>query len=210
MKLRRFIRRKYVETTYRRINNKMSYHDLPDEALNLTGFMDAPTAIMVTSNRTILRVNTEIELLFGWNRVDLEGQTTRLLYPSSIDFEKIGSRWSRWLQNRPRYEDERFMQRKNGEIIWVRARARTLSPGDPFQLMVWTFEHLKDRVPSSSALTPKEREVARHIVNGYTSKEIGQAMGISPRTVEVHRASIMRKLGVHNAAELVTRMIIAS
>ncbi len=71
MKLRRFIRRKYVETTYKHIKKKMSYHDLPDEALNLTGFMDAPTAIMVTSNRTILRVNTEIELLFGWNRVDL-------------------------------------------------------------------------------------------------------------------------------------------
>ncbi|MCV2218677.1 LuxR C-terminal-related transcriptional regulator [Thauera sp. Sel9] len=187
----------------------MSYNNLPDETLNLTGFMDAPVGIMVTSNRTILKVNTEIELLFGWNRVDLEGQSTRLLYPSHIDFEKTGSRWSRWLLNCPRYEDERFMQRKNGEIIWVRARGRTLVAAEPFLLMVWTFEHLKDRAPSSSALTPKEREVARHIVNGHTSKEIGLAMGISPRTVEVHRAAIMRKLGVHNAAELVTRMIIA-
>ncbi|MDY0073798.1 MAG: LuxR C-terminal-related transcriptional regulator [Thauera sp.] len=187
----------------------MSYMNLPDQTLDMTGFMDAPVGIMVTSSRTILKVNTEIELLFGWNRAELEGQSTRLLYPSNIDYEKIGSRWNRWLHNRPRYEDERFMQRKNGEIIWVRARGRTLTAADPFLLMVWTFEHLQDRASSASALTPKEREVARHIVNGHTSKEIGQAMGISPRTVEVHRAAIMRKLGVHNAAELVARVIVA-
>ena len=60
-----------------------------------------------------------------------------------------------------------------------------------------------------ATLTPKEREVARHIVNGHTSKETGQAMGISPRTVEVHRAAILRKLGVRNAAELAAKMIVA-
>ncbi|MGE4278468.1 MAG: LuxR C-terminal-related transcriptional regulator [Magnetospirillum sp.] len=188
----------------------MDYASLPEEALNLTGFMDAPIGIMVLSDRRILRVNTEIELLFGWTRSELEGQSIRVLYPSSFDYEKTGSRWYRWLESRPRYEDERFMQCKSGEIIWTRARGRTLTPTNPFHLMVWTFEHLKDRAPSDSTLTPKEREVARHIVNGHTSKETALSMGISPRTVEVHRSAIMRKLGVHNAAELVTRMIVSS
>jgi DNA-binding CsgD family transcriptional regulator len=57
-------------------------------------------------------------------------------------------------------------------------------------------------------LTAKEREVARYIVNGHTSKEIAQSLGISPRTVEVRRGAIMKKLGVHNTAELVARMIV--
>ncbi|WP_142846105.1 LuxR C-terminal-related transcriptional regulator [Telmatospirillum sp. J64-1] len=181
---------------------------LSDEVLNLTGFMDAPIGIMILSHRRILKANTEIELLFGWNRLDLEGQSIRVLYPSNADYEKTGARWHRWLESRPRYQDERFMQRKTGEIIWTRARGRTLTPNDPFQLMVWTFEKIEDRAPSTVALTPKEREVARYIVNGYTSKEIGQMMGLSPRTIEVHRASIMRKLGVRNSAELVNKMIV--
>jgi len=86
------------------------YATLPEELLNLTGFMDAPIGIMILSDRRILRVNTEIEQIFGWNRVDLEGQSIRVLYPSSVDYEKTGGRWHRWLESRPRYEDERFMQ----------------------------------------------------------------------------------------------------
>ncbi|MBL3575851.1 LuxR family transcriptional regulator [Rhodovulum sulfidophilum] len=186
----------------------MAYDQISDADLNLTGFMDAPIGLMVLSNRVIQRINTEIERIFGWTRDELEGRSIRALYPSSVDYEKTGSRWRRWLDERPRYTDERFMQCRSGEIIWTRASGRTLTPGDPFRLMVWTFEHLENRPPNSATLTPREREVARYIVNGYTSKETGLAMGISPRTVEVHRSSVMKKLGVQNAAELVAKMIV--
>jgi PAS domain S-box-containing protein len=182
--------------------------ELSDEALRLTGFMNAPIGIMILSNRRILKVNSEIEDLFGWSAADLEGQSIRVLYPSNFDYEKTGARWHRWLESRPRYEDERFMQHRNGEILWMRARGQTLTPQDPFQLMIWTFELVKDRQPTRSALTLKEREVLRRIVNGLTSKEIGRELGLSPRTIEVHRASIMRKLGVKNVAELVAKIIV--
>jgi two-component system, LuxR family, response regulator FixJ len=52
------------------------------------------------------------------------------------------------------------------------------------------------------ALTPREREVLREIASGASSKEAGRILGISPRTVEVHRARIMDKLGARNAADL--------
>jgi two-component system, LuxR family, response regulator FixJ len=51
-------------------------------------------------------------------------------------------------------------------------------------------------------LTPREREVLREIASGASSKEAGRILGISPRTVEVHRARIMDKLGARNAADL--------
>lgn len=188
----------------------MSYDQISEADLDRTGFMDAPIGLMVLSNRVIRRVNTEIERIFGWTSDELEGQSIRILYPSSVDYEKTGAKWQRWLKGRPRYVDERFMQCRSGEIIWTRAAGRTLTPDDPFRLMVWTFEHLEDRPATSATLTPREREVARYIVNGYTSKETGQAMGISPRTVEVHRSSVMKKLDVHNAAELVAKMIVQS
>jgi DNA-binding NarL/FixJ family response regulator len=51
-------------------------------------------------------------------------------------------------------------------------------------------------------LTERERDVLAMIANGNSNKEAGQLLGISPRTVEVHRARIMEKLGARNAADL--------
>ncbi|WP_150524317.1 response regulator transcription factor [Roseibium sediminis] len=52
-------------------------------------------------------------------------------------------------------------------------------------------------------LTRREREVLTEITGGASNKEAGRKLGISPRTVEVHRARIMEKLGARNAADLV-------
>jgi FixJ family two-component response regulator len=52
-------------------------------------------------------------------------------------------------------------------------------------------------------LTAREREVMEHAAKGLHAKEIAAVMGISPRTVEVHKTRLMAKLGVRNVAELV-------
>lgn len=52
-------------------------------------------------------------------------------------------------------------------------------------------------------LTPREREVLRLIALGHTSVEIAAKLGLSPRTIETHRARIHRKLGLDTRAELV-------
>ena len=52
-------------------------------------------------------------------------------------------------------------------------------------------------------LTNREREVLQLTVEGYTRKQVGERLSISPRTVEKHRSNLMRKLGVHSRAELV-------
>jgi len=52
-------------------------------------------------------------------------------------------------------------------------------------------------------LTPREREVLRLIALGHTSVEIAEKLGLSPRTIETHRARIHRKLGLATRAELV-------
>jgi len=51
-------------------------------------------------------------------------------------------------------------------------------------------------------LTPREREVLIGLVEGGTNKVIGQTLGISPRTVELHRAQVMNKLAASNLTEL--------
>ena len=57
--------------------------------------------------------------------------------------------------------------------------------------------------PGHEHLTPRERQVLEQITSGATNKEAGRILGISPRTIEVHRARIMEKLGARNAADLV-------
>ncbi|MBV6658233.1 MAG: response regulator transcription factor [Devosiaceae bacterium] len=57
--------------------------------------------------------------------------------------------------------------------------------------------------PDLQLLTPREREVLEQITAGASNKEAGRTLGISPRTIEVHRARIMEKLGAKNAADLV-------
>lgn len=54
-----------------------------------------------------------------------------------------------------------------------------------------------------AALTPKEREVAAQVVAGRSSRDIAEALGISVRTVENHRASILDKLQAKSTVELV-------
>src|ERR1700744_6622163 len=57
--------------------------------------------------------------------------------------------------------------------------------------------------PGREPLTRREREVLEKFTAGASNKEAGRALGISPRTIEDHRANIMKKLGARNAADLV-------
>jgi two-component system response regulator FixJ len=67
-----------------------------------------------------------------------------------------------------------------------------------------------DDFPGAALLTPRERDVLREITAGASNKEAGRRLGISPRTIEVHRARIMEKLGARNAADLVRIVLTAS
>ena len=51
-------------------------------------------------------------------------------------------------------------------------------------------------------LTPREREVLRHIARGYLYKEIAQRLGISVKTVEAHVSAVLRKLQLSTRHEL--------
>lgn len=68
---------------------------------------------------------------------------------------------------------------------------------------------LQVEVRGAERLTPRERQVLAQVVAGASNKEAGRTLGISPRTIEVHRARIMEKLAAKNAADLV-RIVVGS
>ena len=57
--------------------------------------------------------------------------------------------------------------------------------------------------PVATTLSAREREVMALVVDGLDNRTVGEKLGISPRTVEVHKARVMSKLGARNLAELI-------
>ena len=62
-------------------------------------------------------------------------------------------------------------------------------------------------LPRSSSLTPREREVVKMIAEGNSVRRIAELLGLSIKTVEAHKFNLMRKLNIHNKAQLVTYAI---
>jgi DNA-binding NarL/FixJ family response regulator len=59
----------------------------------------------------------------------------------------------------------------------------------------------------SETLTPREREVVKMIAEGNSVREIATLLGLSMKTIEAHKFNLMRKLNIHNKAQLVTYAI---
>ena len=76
-----------------------------------------------------------------------------------------------------------------------------LSPGASQQLVARIARGDSQGSPLE-ALTARQREVLQLIAEGRTTKKIAHALGVSVKTVETHRAEIMRRLGIHDIAGL--------
>jgi FixJ family two-component response regulator len=64
-------------------------------------------------------------------------------------------------------------------------------------------EHLKGLRERVESLTPREREVFQLVVSGLLNKQIASELGTAEKTVKVHRARVMTKMGAHSVADLV-------
>jgi two-component system response regulator NreC len=72
-------------------------------------------------------------------------------------------------------------------------------------LLVEDYQHGSVRTSHDTyeQLTPRERDVLKLVVEGYTTQKIADQLMVSPKTVEGHKTSLMAKLGVSNRIELV-------
>jgi DNA-binding NarL/FixJ family response regulator len=71
-----------------------------------------------------------------------------------------------------------------------------------FVLDAFSAIPVADVDPELDLLTPREREVLQHIARGYTYKETAERLYVSPKTVETHVSSVLRKLQLSNRYEL--------
>jgi DNA-binding NarL/FixJ family response regulator len=83
-------------------------------------------------------------------------------------------------------QGNRYISEKLAERLESTGRSANEAPLDAYQ-----------------TLTAREREILQLTAEGKSSAEIGEKLVISPRTVEVHRSKIMKKLALHNMADLI-------
>jgi PAS domain S-box-containing protein len=177
-----------------------------NQAMRLA-FELSPVGMCVTENRIVVTCNEAFGRMFGCETGELLGQPLAPLYPSHDEYVLVGNLGHPVMKETGTYGDERVMKRRDGTLFWCHVVGRALDRADPFALAVWMFEDISAKRPLAAELTLREREIARQIMTGGTSKQIARILGISPRTVEAHRARLMRKLGAANQGELVARLV---
>lgn len=173
----------------------------------LLAFDLAPVGLLVARRREVRSYNQAFCDIFGYAPEALKGQSLQALYPSQEEFAHIGERALAAMRATGVYADDRIMRRLSGEQFWCHVTGRTTNREDPFAAAVWVFQDLSATRPLTAELTTREREVAQFLVNGRTSKQIAADLAISFRTVEAHRARLMRKFGVSTSSELVARLV---
>ena len=172
-----------------------------------TAFEFAPIGLVLSRHRLMIDCNRAVLAMFRAEREQLIGQSFRVLYPTQGEYERTGERIVASLDGDGRYADERVMRRVDGELFWCHVWGQSLDPRDPHAAGIWSFEDLSSKRSLKAEFTAREREIAALLVQGLTSKLVGKRLGISPRTVDVYRARLMRKVDAATTAELVNKLL---
>jgi PAS domain S-box-containing protein len=171
-----------------------------------TAFDLAPIGLVLSRERKMTDCNRELLAMFSATREQLVGQSFETLYPTQAEFERTGVRIVASLDKHGRYADERVMRRLDGSLFWCHVSGRALDPKNPHASGIWAFEDLSNKRVVEVEFTPREREIAALLVEGLTSKLIGKRLAVSPRTVDVYRGRLMRKMGAATTGELVHKL----
>jgi len=175
-----------------------------------TAFEMAPIGLVLSRKRLIVDCNRQLLAMFGTERERLIGKSFEVLYPSQAEFERTGERIVASLDTVGYYADDRVMRRVgSGQMFWCHVSGRALDPADPHAEGIWSFEDLSAKRRLKVELTAREREIAALLIEGLTSKLIGKRLTISPRTVDIYRARLMKKYAAATTPELVNKLLSA-
>lgn len=95
-----------------------------------------------------------------------------------------------------------YLLKREASFMLIRAITQVLD-GGLFLSPHFSKLLLDSYLGQSSALTDREQEVLRLVVNGQTSREVAEQLGVKQKTIETYRARLMNKLDVHDTAGLV-------
>jgi PAS domain S-box-containing protein len=144
----------------------------------------------------------------GQSRQEFERQGWQaLMHPE--DLHRSEDHWRATIRDETPSEIEHRVRRADGEYRWILARALPLRD-EHGKLVRWygavvDIEKTKPALEwaRSAGLSPRELEVLRLVVDGYTSKRIAAIVGVKASSIDTYRSRIMAKLQVRDLAGLV-------
>ncbi len=175
-----------------------------------TAFDMAPIGLVISAKRLIVDCNRQVLAMFGARREQLIGQSFEVLYPSPAEFERTGARIVAALDGQGYYADDRVMRRVgSGEHFWCHVAGRALDPRRPA-----CGRHLELRGPVGPAPDQGRADAARAgdrrpADRGPDQQADRRRLAISPRTVDVYRARLMKKYAAATTTELIHKLLVA-
>lgn len=167
------------------------------------GLAELPIPMAYATHRIIRDCNEAFANLFELTREQVVDGSFARLYPALSDFVRTGETWSVNLAGSQVYHDQRVMKTANGRRFWCEVNGRSRTPQDPFAEAIYSFQPIARPVRDEHTLTDRRRQVLALVAQGKKNSDIALELGLSRRTVEAHRARLMRQVGVRNTAELV-------
>ncbi|MGU3496135.1 LuxR C-terminal-related transcriptional regulator [Xanthobacteraceae bacterium A53D] len=165
---------------------------------------DIPIPTVIGADRVMYDCNSAYCALYGYERSELIGESFQMLYEEHSDFVQKGLIWRRQLRRPQTYVDERVMCRSDGTRFWCRVVGRAIAHPNLANCGIFCVEVINRPVTSvGMSLTARQRDICALIARGETNRDIAAKLGLSVRTIESHRARIMRQANVANSAELV-------
>ncbi len=93
-----------------------------------------------------------------------------------------------------------FLTKPVDEDVLLKAVRNALAENEMRNMAAGEMDAVRVRIRT---LTEREHEVMRHVISGELNKQIGDRLGVVEKTIKVHRARVMEKMGVSSVAEMV-------
>lgn len=120
---------------------------------------NAPVGIFLTIDRKKVWVNRKTVELFQYTKEEMEGQTSRILYPSQEAYDQIGKDAYPILAQGQVFETTQELRRRDGSQIWVRYIARAIDPADMSKGSIWIMEDISERIKFEHELEKAHKDL---------------------------------------------------
>jgi diguanylate cyclase (GGDEF)-like protein/PAS domain S-box-containing protein len=154
-----------------------------------------PVGIAFIADRVITRANRQLELMLGYGRGELDGQSSRILYPSEEIWREAGERY-RLFRGADVMDGEFKLRRKDGSALWCRAVGRAMNPDLPQSSVIITYSDASGRHEAERALR-KSEAMYRNLVE--TSNDLIWSVDAEGRWTYLSPAAVRRIYGCEPA-----------
>jgi diguanylate cyclase (GGDEF)-like protein/PAS domain S-box-containing protein len=147
-----------------------------------------PVGIAFMADRVITRANRQLEQMLGYGPGELDGQSSRILYPSEEIWREAGERYE-FFRGGEVLDGEFQLRRKDGTALWCRAVGRAMNPESPQASVIVTYSDTSGRHEAERALR-KSEAMYRNLVE--TSNDLIWSVDAEGRWIYLSPAAVRR------------------